>query len=307
MAKVAFVFPGQGAQKIGMGKDFYDNSAVAKETYETASRLIDLPMERICFEKNDEINITEYTQAAILTTSIAMLREITKRGFTCDVTAGLSLGEYSALVASEVMSFDDAVKVVRRRGILMQMAVPGGQGKMAAVLGLTGEVVKSVVDTISGVGVANYNCPGQVVISGRKDAVELACEKLKEAGAKRTLMLNVSGPFHSEMLCEAGEKLGEVLEGVEVCNPKTTYLTNVTAKHISDCREIKKLLQQQVYSPVMWEQSIRAMLEDGVDTFVEIGPGRTLTAFVKKISAEAKVYNIEKWEDLDGLAEFLQS
>ena len=307
MGKLAFIFPGQGAQKAGMGKDFYDNSAIAKETYEQASSLIKLPLEKICFENNHELNITEYTQAAILTTSVAMLREMEKRGLKCDVTAGLSLGEYSALVASDVMTFEDAVKVVRQRGLLMQMTVPRDQGGMAAVLGLDGEAVKAVVDTVDEVTVANYNCPGQIVISGRKEAVELACDYLKEAGAKRTVMLNVSGPFHSEMLREAGDKLGEVLEEVKVSKPKLPYVTNVTAKYVNDWRGIKKLLRQQVYSSVMWEQSVRAMLDDGVTSFVEIGPGRTLTAFIRKISPEAKIYNVEKWEDLDGIEGFMAS
>jgi len=304
MGKVAFIFPGQGAQKSGMGRDFYENSPLAKATYEKASELLALPMEKICFEKNDEINITEYTQAAILTTSIAMFREIASRGYRFDVTAGLSLGEYSALVASQVMTFEDAVQVVRQRGILMQMSVPRGQGGMAAVLGMSGAAVKAVVDDINGVSVANYNCPGQVVISGAKDAIEEACAKLKEAGAKRTLVLNVSGPFHSELLKDAGDKLGEVLADVQICDTKVPYVTNVTAAYVEGCENIKELLEQQVYSPVMWEQSVQTMLADGVDSFVEIGPGKTLSAFVKKISPDAKVYNVEKWEDLEGLEEF---
>ena len=305
MGKVAFVFPGQGAQKAGMGQDFYEHSKLAKETYEDASQLLGLPIESICFEKNEEINITEYTQAAILTTSIAMFREIEARGHKFDVVAGLSLGEYSALVASQAMTFEDAVKVVRQRGILMQMAVPRGEGGMVAVLGMNGAVVKDVIEAIGGVSVANYNCPGQVVISGEKIAVDAACEVLKEAGAKRTMALNVSGPFHSEMLRGAGEKLSEVLASVKVNDPKVPYITNVTAECITDKKEIKNLLQTQVYSAVMWEQSIRKMLADGVDTFVEIGPGKTLTAFVRKISDQARTYNVEKWEDLAGLAQFL--
>jgi len=305
MGKVAFIFPGQGAQKPGMGQDFHENSLLAKETYKEASKLLNLPMEMICFKKNNEINITEYTQAAILTTSIAMLREIESRGYKCDVTAGLSLGEYSALVASRVMTFEDAVQVVRQRGILMQMTVPRGHGGMAAVLGMDGAAVKEIVDTIDCVTVANYNCPGQVVISGKKYAVDKASEKLEEAGAKRVVELNVSGPFHSEMLRGAAEKLGEVLADVKLKKPKIPYVTNVTAKYVKDKKRIKELLEKQVYSSVMWEQSVRTMLEDGVDRFVEIGPGKTLAGFIKKISSDAKVYNVGKWEDLDGLADFI--
>ena len=288
-----------------MGQDFYNNSQLAKETYETASQLIDLPLDKICFEKNNEINITEYTQAAILTTSIAMLREIESRGIHCDIAAGLSLGEYSALVACQAMTFDEAIAVVRQRGILMQMTVPRGQGQMAAILGLDGEKVKEVVDTVDEVTVANYNCPGQVVISGRKEAVDDACEQLKAAGAKRVVPLNVSGPFHSEMLKEAGEKLGEVLAKVKIGKPKLPYVTNVTAEEVTDWRGIKSLLKKQVYSSVMWEQSVRKMIDGGVTTFIEIGPGKTLTAFIKKISPDAKVYNVEKWEDLEGLESFI--
>jgi len=305
MGKVAFVFPGQGAQKPGMGQDFYQNSKLVRETYHRASALLDLSMESICFEKNEELNITEYTQAAILTTSIAMFREIESRGYKCDATAGLSLGEYSALVVAGIMTFEDAVKVVRQRGILMQMSVPRGEGGMAAVLGMDGKAVETVIDNIERVSVANYNCPGQVVISGAKEAVDEACEALKEAGAKRTILLNVSGPFHSKMLKEAGEKLGEVLTDVTIDEPKIPYVTNVTAEYVTDKKEVKHLLQTQVCSSVMWEQSVRMMLTDGVDTFVEIGPSKTLSAFIKKISADAKIYNVEKWEDLDGLADFL--
>jgi len=305
MGKVAFIFPGQGAQKAGMGKDFYENSAIARETYETASQLLGFSMEALCFEANDRLDITEYTQAAMVTTSIAMLREMESQGYKCHVTAGLSLGEYCALVACKAMTFEDAVRVVRKRGILMQEAVPQGLGGMAAILGMNGEAVAAVTDTVTGVTVANYNCPGQIVISGEKAAVEEACVKLKDAGAKRTVALKVSGPFHSAMLKEAGEKLGEVLDGVAVDEHEVPYVTNVTASYITDAGDIKALLQKQVYSSVMWEQSVQAMIADGVDRFVEIGPGKTLASFVKKISREVSVYNVEKWEDLKELKEFL--
>jgi len=305
MGKIAFIFPGQGAQKAGMGKDFYENSAIARETYETASQLLGFSMEELCFEENDRLDITEYTQAAMVTTSIAMLREMEGQGYTCDVTAGLSLGEYCALVACKAMAFEDAVKVVRERGVLMQEAVPQGLGGMAAILGMTGEAVTAVTDTIQGVTVANYNCPGQIVISGEKAAVEEACVKLKDTGAKRTVALNVSGPFHSAMLKEAGEKPGQVLDAVAVDEHEIPYVTNVTASYITGAGEIKELLQKQVYSSVMWEQSVQAMIADGVNRFVEIGPGKTLASFVKKISREVSVNNVEKWEDLEGLKEIV--
>lgn len=298
----AFIFPGQGAQVVGMGKDFYENSPLSREVFDRATELLGLDMKALCFEENDNINITEYTQAALVTTSVAMLRVLEEKGVKPDVCAGLSLGEYCALVASGVMSFDDAVKTVRQRGILMQEAVPLGLGAMCAVIGLDGQIIADVCDTIDGVSVANYNCPGQIVISGKKEAVEEAAEKLKEAGARRCVMLNVSGPFHSAMLKEAGEKLYEVLKDVELKDFTIPYVTNVTAEYVTDTKDIKELLKKQVSSSVKWQQSVEKMIENGVDTFVEIGPNKTLSSFVKKINKEVRIFNIEKWEDVDAVA-----
>ncbi len=302
----AFIFPGQGAQVIGMGKDFYENSPLSREVFDRASELLDLDMKALCFEENENINITEYTQAALVTTSVAMLRVLEEKGISPDVCAGLSLGEYCALVASKAMSFDDAVKTVRQRGILMQEAVPLGLGAMCAVIGLEGQVIADVCDTIDGVSVANYNCPGQIVISGKKEAVEEASGKLKDAGARRCVMLNVSGPFHSAMLKEAGEKLYEVLKDVEIKDFTIPYVTNVTAEYVTDTKDIKELLKKQVSSSVKWQQSVERMIENGVDTFVEIGPNKTLASFVKKINKEVRVFNIEKWEDVDTVASALK-
>ena len=302
MGKIAYIFPGQGAQKAGMGKDFYENCALSREIYEKSSQLLGFSMEELCFEENDRLDITEYTQAALVTTSVAMLAQIEEMGYTPDVTAGLSLGEYCALVSCKAMTFEDAVKVVRQRGILMQEAVPVGQGAMAAVLGMTAEQIDQVVDPIDGVEVANYNCPGQIVISGKTDAVQAACQALKEAGAKRTVPLNVSGPFHSSMLAGAGKKLGEVLEPVVLTEHSIPYVTNVTASYVEGTEEIKDL---QVSSSVRWQQSVENMIDAGVDRFVEIGPGKTLASFVKKISREVSVYNVNTWESLEGLKEYL--
>ena len=252
-------------------------------------------------EKNDRLDLTEYTQAAMVTTSIAMLRVMEERGFRADVAAGLSLGEYCALTAAGIMSADDAVRTVRRRGILMQEAVPAGVGKMSAVLGITADEIDAVVDPIDGVQVANYNCPGQIVISGLAGAVEEASVKLKEAGARRILPLNVSGPFHSALLREAGEKLGEFLQDITLSAPHIPYVANVTAEYVTDQEAVKGLLERQVYSSVKWQQSVERMLADGVDRFVEIGPGKTLSGFVKKISRDAAVVNVERLADLEKL------
>ena len=305
MGKIAYIFPGQGAQKAGMGKDFYENCALSREIYEKSSQLLGFSMEELCFEENERLDITEYTQAALVTTSVAMLAQIEEMGYTPDVTAGLSLGEYCALVSCKAMTFEDAVKVVRQRGILMQEAVPLGQGAMEAVLGMTAEQIDQVVDPIDGVEVANYNCPGQIVISGKTDAVQTACQALKEAGAKRTVPLKVSGPFHSSMLAGAGKKLGEVLEPVVLTEHSIPYVTNVTASYVEGTEEIKDLLVRQVSSSVRWQQSVENMIAAGVDRFVEIGPGKTLASFVKKISREVSVYNVNTWESLEGLKEYL--
>ena len=304
MSRIAFIFPGQGAQKAGMGKDFYEETSTGREIFDRASELLGFSMPELCFTENDRLDITEYTQAAMVTTSIAMMKVLMEEtGIRPDVAAGLSLGEYCALYAAGVMSADDAITTVRQRGILMQEAVPVGVGAMAAVLAMAAEKIEEVLKDIPDVWIANYNCPGQIVISGKKEAVELACEKLKEAGAKRTVMLNVSGPFHSGMLAEAGEKLGEFLENVEISDPQIPYVANVTASYVTDKAEVKSLLARQVSSSVRWEQSVRAMLADGVDTFVEIGPGKTLAGFMRKITRDAKVVNIETLQDVRALKE----
>lgn len=306
MSKIAFIFPGQGAQYIGMGQDFYEHTETGKKTYDEASQLLGFSMPELCFQENDQLNITEYTQAAMVTTSIAMMKVLEEHGVQPEAAAGLSLGEYAALVAAGVMSEQDAITTVRQRGILMQEAVPAGIGSMAAVLALSGEKIEEVIREIPDVWIANYNCPGQIVISGKKEAVEIACEKLKEAGAKRTVPLNVSGPFHSGMLGEAGKKLGEVLEQVTVHTPKIPYVANVTARFVTDASQVKPLLEQQVSSSVRWQQSVEEMIQAGIDTFIEIGPGKTLAGFMRKINRNVTVLNIEKLEDVEKVLQALQ-
>ncbi len=301
MGKTAFIFPGQGAQYCGMGQDFYEKTETGRKIFDRASELLGFSVSDLCFKPNDKLDITEYTQAAMVTTSVAMLKVLEEMGVQADVAAGLSLGEYPALVAAGVMSVDDAILTVRRRGILMQEAVPTGVGGMSAVLGMTAEQVNEVVDPLEYVQVANFNCPGQIVISGKLDAVALATEKLKEAGARRVLPLNVSGPFHSYLLEEAGVKLGKYLEQVEVHDPVIPYVANVTASHVTDVTKVKPLLAKQVSSSVRWQQSVEAMIADGVDRFVEIGPGKTLAGFIKKIDRSVTVVNIETVGDLEKL------
>lgn len=299
MSKTAFIFPGQGAQYVGMAKDFYEQIPVSRKVIDKASQATGIDIPALCFQANEKINITEYTQIAMFAAEAAMLRALEERGVRSQVNAGLSLGEYGALLASGVMSEEDAFAAVRRRGILMQEAVPTG-GAMAAVLGAEAALIEEICEKTEGiVSVANYNCPGQIVITGEKEAVERAGESLKEAGARRIIPLNVSGPFHSGMLEGAGEKLGEALAEVKLHEFTVPYVTNVTAQYVTETSEVKELLVKQVSSPVRWQQCVERMLADGVDTFIEIGPGKTLAGFMRKIDRKAKVLNVEKAEDLE--------
>ena len=298
MSKKAFLFPGQGAQKIGMGQSFYEADADARAVFEEASEILGYDMKALCFEENEKLNLTQYTQPAMVTTGIAILKVVEKHGLTPDTAAGLSLGEYEALFAAGALSERDAIRVVARRGELMEAAVPAGIGAMAAVLGADAALIEETLSDIPEVWIANYNCPGQIVISGKKEAVEAAAEALKARGVKRVLMLNVSGPFHSGLLREAGEELGKVLAETEIHPLRIPYYANVTGDKVEDAAKVRELLTEQVYSSVRFEQSIRNMLSAGVDTFYELGPGKTLAGFVKKIDREATVVNIETMEDL---------
>ena len=303
MSKTAFLFPGQGVQKCGMGKDFYENSSQAAKLFEKTSEALGLDMKALCFEENARLDQTEYTQAALVTTYLAMCRELESRGVKPDITAGLSLGEYAAIAVAGAMSNLDAIRLVRKRGMLMQNTVPAGEGAMCAILALDEKKTEEVLNEIPDVTIANYNCPGQIVITGKTVAVEMAAARLKEAGARRTLMLNVSGPFHSPMLEPAGAALRQELEQVTFQKLQIPYVTNVNACEITDASEIPELLVRQMYSPVRWMQSMEYMLKNGVDTFVEIGPGKTLEGFLKKINRNVQVHHVSCWEDLEQICQ----
>ncbi len=304
--KKAFVFPGQGSQYIGMGKDFYDRFPTAKEVIDLSAEVSGYDMKSLLFEENDKINITRYTQIAMLADELAIWSVVREHGLVSDVNAGLSLGEYASLVASGVMTMEDAFKVIVKRAEFMQDAVPTG-GAMTAVMGLDNPTIERICAGTEGVvSVANYNCPGQTVITGEKDAVDRAAEALKEAGAKRCMPLNVSGPFHSALLLGAGEKLKKVLEDVELSDIAIPYITNVTADYVTDKDQVKDLLVRQISSPVRWEQSVERMIADGVEVFIEIGPKKSLTGFLKKIDREIPSFHVDKVEDLEKLCESMQ-
>lgn len=303
MSKIAFIFPGQGAQYVGMGKDFYDTYETAKNVYEQASAATGLNIEELCFTENEKLNITEYTQVAMLATEVAILKVVEEKGLKADVCAGLSLGEYGALAAANVMNLTDLFKVIRKRGLYMQDAYPVG-GAMAAVIGMDADKIAEICEQTEGiVSVANYNCPGQIVITGEEQAVAKASESLSAAGAKRCIPLKVSGPFHSALLTDAGKKLAGELADVKLNNPAIPYVCNVDASYVTDAESIKDLLEKQVSSSVCWQQSIEKMIAEGVDTFIEIGPGKTLTGFMRKIDKTAKVMNVETVADLDKVLE----
>lgn len=309
MNKIAFVFPGQGAQYVGMGKDFFDNFSVVKTIFEEASDKINTDMKKLCFEgPENELTRTENTQPAILTASIAILRVLEKEGIECDITAGLSLGEYASLVKSNVFLFGDAVKLVKKRGEYMQNEVPVGVGTMAAILGLDREKVKLCVESSKQYGIvetANYNCPGQIVVSGEIKAVESTVKMAKKVGARKAVLLSVSAPFHCSLLKGAGEKLQKDLEQLNINEPEIPVVTNVNAEVLLSGSEVISSLVNQISKSILWEESVLLMMNKGVKTFIEIGPGKVLSSLIKRTAeaneVDVNIYNIENMDNLKQL------
>ncbi|MCH5212323.1 MAG: ACP S-malonyltransferase [Oscillospiraceae bacterium] len=310
MGKIAFLFAGQGSQAPGMGKELAENFECANAVFDEASEALGFDIKDMIFNGDKEtLMITENTQPTIVTMSVAALRVLEEKGIKPDVVAGLSLGEYTAHVASGSLKFADAVKLVKKRGKYMQEEVPVGVGAMAAILGLNADQVREAAEKASEVGVctgANFNCPGQIVVSGEIAAVDKCCEIAKEMGAKRAVKLDVSAPFHCALLKGAGEKLAKEMGNVTVYDMQVPVITNVTADYIGSKDDIKGLLKEQVSNSVLWEESIRRMIADGVDTFIEIGPGKALNGFMKKIDKTMKCFNVEDIASLNKTLEGLE-
>ncbi len=309
--KIAFIFAGQGSQYIGMGKELYDNILICRETFDKARNLLDFDIKELMFNgKKEELDITENTQPAILATSIMAMKALEEKGIRPDVVAGLSLGEYSALVSAKALSFHEAIPLIRKRGKFMQEAVPIGVGSMIAIIGLDLEKIKMALDIAKSIGIveiANYNTHNQIVVGGEKEAVEKVKDLCIEFGARRVIELKVSGPFHTSLLESASVKLKEELEKVEFKKPEVNIISNVTADFINDEEEIRETLYKQVKSSVRWNESINKMLDMGIDTFVELGPGRVLSGFVKEISRDRSLkVNIFNVEDLKSLNKTLE-
>lgn len=305
MNKTAFVFPGQGAQYAGMGKDFYDNFRESKEVFQKANEALGFDLAKLCFDGPDEdLSITKITQPALLTVCMAIYEVIIKNSKTDSVVmGGLSLGEYSALTAASAMDFETAVKLVYNRGNYMQNAVPIGEGGMMALLGCTDEdAIRFCISVTERFGLlepANFNCPGQIVVGGKKEAIENALKQTSEFNIKRAIKLQVSAPFHTSMLKSAGTRLKEDLEKIKFKKPSFDVISNVDTEYYSDDSVIAEKLEKQVYNPVRWEECVRKMIADGVNTFVEIGPGKTLSSFIKKIDKNVKSVNIDSISSLE--------
>lgn len=311
MGKIAYVFPGQGSQSVGMGKDMYDNAPETRRLFDQADTVLGFPLTRLIFEGPEaDLKQTANTQPALLTTSVALYEAFASKGFKPDYMAGHSLGEYSALTAAGAISFEEAVATVRARGEFMEQAVPGGQGAMAAVLGGEREALAGLcADITSGgsvVELANINCPGQIVVSGSKEGVSQVVERVKEIGAKRAIPLEVSGPFHSSLMTSAAERLSEKLADVTIRDAVVPVVANVTARPVERAEEIPGLLVKQVYSPVLWEDSVAWLIAQGVDTFIEFGPGSVLTGLIRKIDKSVRTFNVSSLESVEQTAEALR-
>lgn len=309
MSKTAFIFAGQGAQYSGMGKDLEENIKACRDIFKKADNALGFSISKICFEGTiEELKSTENAQPAILAMSIAAMTAIVNAGIKPCAVAGLSLGEYSALVCSGVLDFETAVRLVKKRGKFMEEAVPKGKGAMAAIIGLNEKEVIDICTKASQKGVvepANFNCPGQIVIAGEILALEYASVIAKEMGARKVINLSVSGPFHTSLLKEASDKLYSELIKIELSTMKVPVLTNLTGDYIKPTDDIKEILRRQVMNSVRWEDIIRNMIKSGVDTFVEIGPGKALSSFVKKIDRSVKVLNVEDMSSLDKTIDWL--
>lgn len=302
--KRAFLFPGQGAQVVGMGKDLYEKYEEARKIYDEASRISRIDVKKLCFEGPEEkLNKTEFTQIAILTTSLAFLEVLKKNNIEADISVGLSLGEYTALIYSEIISFEDGINLIKKRGYYMDNLLPEEEYSMAAVIGLDSkkieEICKKINDTGKFIVPANYNCKIQTVISGEKEAIEEASDLLKEAGAKRVVPLKTSGPFHTIKLKKASEEFAKELEKIEFKEGKAKVIKNIDGSYYKKGDNIKEILEKHIISPVRLDKAIQKMQEENIEEYIEIGPGKALTGFVKKDNKEANVFNINNVQNLE--------
>ncbi len=308
MTKIAFIFPGQGSQAVGMGQEFVSNSQESKAFYESANNTLGFDLSKLMLEgPAEELTLTYHAQPALLTTGVMVAEKLRAAGITPNFAAGHSLGEYGALVIAGVLSFEDAVAIVHKRGLFMNEAVPAGQGAMAAILGMELDALHEVTEKVTADGdvvqVANVNCPGQIVISGTKEGVDKASVAAKEAGAKRAIPLVVSGPFHSELMRPSSSKLQETLADITLLAPQIPVIGNVKAKELSDVPAIQQELVEQVYSAVQWEASVREMIAQGVDVFIECGPGKVLSGLVKKVDRSVATYCVYDEASLEAVLE----